>query len=82
MSVHVVARADELDEEYAGLGLRDASARPKHVHERTVGTELERHVHVRLIFETVGESNDVRVLQGLVDLDFRVELWKKSATAA
>ena len=74
MGVHIVTCTDELDHEESGFGFSEATATTEHVHERATGAKFERHVDVGLIFKTFLETNNIGVLQGLVDLDFGVQL--------
>ena len=74
MSVHVMACANELDHVESGLGFREAFPPAEHIHERAVVAELECHVDVVFVFEAFLETNDVGMLQGLVNLNFCIEL--------
>ena len=74
VGVHVVTGTDELDHEEAGLGLGEASSSAEHVREGAVVAELEGHVDVIVVFEAFLKTNDVGMLERLVDLDFCVKL--------
>lgn len=72
--MHVVAGTNQLDHKEARLGLGEFASAAEHVHEGAGGTETEGHVDVLVIFETLVELDDVRVLKRAVDLDFGIEL--------
>lgn len=75
--VHVAACANELYHEEAGFWFCETAAATKHVHEGAVMAELEGHVYIFVVLETVLEPNDVWVVESAVNLDFRVELYRK-----
>ena len=80
--VHVLARADELHHEEARLGLGEAAPAAEHVHEGAIVAELEGHVDVVFVLETVLEADDVGVLERLVDLDFCIKLASSSRSTS
>jgi hypothetical protein len=74
MGVHVVTCANELDHEKAGLWFSESATAAQHVHERTRGAELERHVDIVGIFEALLEVDYVGVSERPVDPDFCAKL--------
>lgn len=74
MRVHVIASTDNLNQKETGLGLRKASAAAKHVHERAAVAELECHVDVVVVLETFIKTDDVRMRQRTMYLNFSVKL--------
>jgi hypothetical protein len=72
--VHIVAGADDLDEEKTCFGFGISFAATEHIHHATIVAELEGHVHVLVVFKTLFESDNVGVLKGAVELDLCVEL--------
>ena len=72
--VHVVTRANELDHEEAGFWFSESATAAQHVHERTRGAELERHVDVVGVFEAFLEVDDIGMLERAVDFDLCVKL--------
>ena len=74
VGVHIMTSTDELYHEETGFGFSKSSSTAEHVHEGAVVTELEGHVDVVGVFETFLETNDVGVVEGLVNLDFCVKL--------
>jgi hypothetical protein len=77
VSVHVVACADELDHEKASFGFGESATAAQHVHERSRGAELKRHVDIVIVFEALLEVDDVGVLERAMDLNFCVKLGTK-----
>lgn len=77
--VHIMTGTNELHHEEPRFGFGEATAATEHVHKRSRCTEFERHVDVVGVFETVGEPDDVGVLEGAVDFDFCIELEMRSA---
>ena len=69
-----------LHHEEARLGLGEAAPAAEHVHEGAIVAELEGHVDVVFVLETVLEADDVGVLERLVDLDFCVKLGSSSVS--
>lgn len=74
--MHVCAGTEELQQEEAGLGFGETAATSQKIHQGAVGAELQCHVNVGGIFETVLKGDDVRVVQGLVYADLSIELPK------
>lgn len=80
--VHVVTSSNELNHEESSLRFSEAATAAKHIHERTARAQLQRHVNIGFIFETLLEADDIGVLEGLVDLDFGVQLNACSAAGS
>lgn len=74
MLVHVVTGTNQLDHEEARFGFGEFASAAEHVHEGARGTEAEGHVDVLVVFKTLIELDNVRVLKGAVNLDFGIKL--------
>lgn len=74
MRVHVVTSSNKLNHEESSLRFGEAAAAAKHIHERTAGAQLQRHINIGLIFKTFLEADDIWMLEGLVNLNFGVQL--------
>ena len=74
MGVHIVAGADDLDEEKTCFRLGIPFAATKHIHHTAVVAELKSHVHVFVIFKTFLEANDIGVLERAVEFDLCIKL--------
>jgi len=74
MSVHVMARADELHHEESRFGFGETFALAEHVHEGATGTKLESHVDVGFVFKAFAKVNDVGMRERAMDLNFCIKL--------
>ena len=61
VDMHITASSYELYHEEPDLGVGEATPAAQHIHKRTVGTQLESHVDVLFVFETVVKTNDIWV---------------------
>ena len=59
VGVHVMTCTNELDHVKTSLGFAKPPSPTKDVHERTRRTELESHVDIIVVFETIFEVNDI-----------------------
>lgn len=72
--VHVLAGADELNQEELGFGLRVSFTPAEQVVERAVVTEFQDHIHIFIVLETVVKPHHMGMLQHLMQLDLGPEL--------
>ena len=72
--MHVMTCTDELNHVETSLRFAKPPSPTKHIHERARGTELESHVDVVIVFETIFEVNNIRMFERAVNLDFGVKL--------
>lgn len=74
MGVHIVAGADDLDEEKTCFRLGIPLAAAEHVHHAAVVTELKGHVHIFIVFKALLKTDNIGMLKRAVELDLCVEL--------
>lgn len=72
VGVHIVAGANDLDEEKTCFGLGVSFSAAEHVHHAPILAKLERHVDVVIVFKTFLKTNDIGMLEGAMELDFCV----------
>jgi hypothetical protein len=78
MSVHVLNCRKNLVHEILGFTIGEFLAALEHFTETLVSAQLEEDVNVIAVLKAVLELHDVRVVQRLVDLDFRQQLHRLS----
>lgn len=78
MSVHVLDCRKNLVHEILGFTIGEFLAALEHFTETLVSAQLEEDVNVIAVLKAVLELHDVRVVQRLVDLDFRQQLHRLS----
>lgn len=72
--VHVFDRTAELDHEPSDLRYRYTFPFPYHVHDRSIGAQLQDHVSASVKGECAKELNDIRMSHFRMDLEFGPEL--------
>lgn len=74
MGMHIVTSTNELHHKESSLGLGKATTTTEHIHKGTTSAQLQCHVDICVVFKTFLKADNVRVLKGLVNLDFCVQL--------
>jgi hypothetical protein len=67
---------NELNHVETSLRFAKPPSPTKHIHERARWTELEGHVDIFIVFETILEVNNIGMFERSVNLDFGVKLKK------
>ena len=74
VGMHIMTCTNELNHVETSLGFAKPPPPTKDIHERARGTELESHVDVVIVFETIFEVNDIGMFERAVNLNFGVKL--------